>query len=510
MNSILLVLISAIIALIVGLAAGYVLRKFIAKSRQDSIEAKTEALVETAKAKQKEILLETKTQALEIKENAEKDQREGRAKLLDFQSKLSQREGILNQKLDSISQKEEQLEKGNRTIQRKTQELGEIRKKQMATLEKVASLSREKAKEVLLEMVEKDQQERVLGIIKKAENRAKDEADTKAKNIISQAIERYARPQASESTATTVSLPSDEMKGRIIGREGRNIKRIEELCGIEIVVDDTPEAIVISGFNPIRRHVAKRTLERLIQDGRIHPAKIEETVNMVKKEIAHEIKEAGEQAAYELGIADLDSKLVQVLGRLRFRSSYGQNVLRHSIEVANFAKIMAEELGADVNIAKKAGLLHDIGKAVDHEIEGTHIEIGRNILKKFGVSEEIIHAVECHHEDVEPHTVEAVIVKAADGISGARPGARKDTYENYIKRLTDLENIALSFEGAEKAYAIQAGREVRIFVTPEEVDDLGAKKLAQAIADKIEKELRYPGEIKVNVIRETRAVDFAR
>ncbi len=510
MNSLVLIAVASVLALALGLVIGYILRKLIAKSRQDSVEAKTQNLVETAKVKQREILLETKTQALEIKENAEKEQREGRAKLLDFQGKLSQREGILNQKLESISQKEEQLEKGNHTVQRKTQELVEIRKKQMATLEKVASLSREKAKEVLLEMVEKDQQDRVLEIVKRAEDRAKDEADTKARNIISQAIEKYARSQASESTATTVSLPSDEMKGRIIGREGRNIKKIEELCGIEIVVDDTPEAIVISGFNPIRRHVAKRTLEKLIQDGRIHPAKIEETVEQVKKEIAREIKEAGEQTVYELGIADLDTKLVQLLGRLQFRSSYGQNVLKHSIEVANFSKIIASELGADVEIAKRAGLLHDIGKAVDHEIEGTHIEIGKNILKKFGVSEAIIHAMECHHEDYEPKTVEAVIVKAADGISGARPGARKDTYENYIKRLTDLENIALSFEGAEKAYAIQAGREVRVFVTPDQVDDLAAKKLSQNIADKIEKELKYPGEIKISVIRETRAVDFAR
>ena len=509
MNNLLLFIIPAI-TLIIGLLAGYIIRRLVAKSRQDSVEAKAEAVISQAKAKQKEILLETKTKALETKETAEKEQRQGRAKLLDIQSKLAKREDILNQKLESISQKENQLEKGNRTIQKTKQELSQIRRKQMATLEKVASLSRERAKEVLLEMVEKDQEDRVLNIIKKTENRAKEEADTKAKNIIAQAIEKYARSQASEATATTVALPSDEMKGRIIGREGRNIKKIEELCGIEIVVDDTPEAIVISGFSPIRRHVAKRTLERLIQDGRIHPAKIEETVDQVKKEIAKEIKKAGEQAVYELGIADLDTKLVQLLGRLQFRSSYGQNVLRHSIEVANFSKILAEELGADVNIAKKAGLLHDIGKAVDHEIEGTHIDIGRNILKKFGVSPEIIHAMECHHEDVEPKTVEAIIVRAADGISGARPGARKDTYENYIKRLTDLENIASSFEGVEKTYAIQAGREVRVFVTPDKIGDLEAKKLSQKIADKIQNELKFPGEIKVNVIRETRAVDFAR
>ena len=509
MNNLLLIIIPAA-TLIAGLAAGYIIRRFVAKNQQDSVEAKAEAVISQAKTKQKEILLETKTQALETKEVAEKEQRQGRAKLLDFQQKLTKREEILNQKLESISNKEIQLEKGNKTIQKTKQDLTAIRRKQMATLEKVASLSRERAKEVLLEMVEKDQEDRVLRIVKRAEDRAKEEADTKARNIISQAIDKYARSQASESTATTVSLPSDEMKGRIIGREGRNIKRIEELCGIEIVVDDTPEAIVISGFSPIRRHVAKRTLEKLIQDGRIHPAKIEETVEQVKKEIAKEIKEAGEQAVYELGIADLDSKLVQLLGRLQFRSSYGQNVLKHSIEVANFAKIIAEELGADVSVAKKAGLLHDIGKAVDHEIEGTHIEIGRNILKKFGVSSEVIHAMECHHEDVEPKTTEAVIIRAADGISGARPGARKDTYENYIKRLTDLENIAASFEGVERTYAIQAGREVRVFVSPGKIDDLQAKKLSQEIADKIADELKFPGEIKVNVIRETRSVDFAK
>lgn len=353
-------------------------------------------------------------------------------------------------------------------------------------------------------------QDQVLERIEKIKKTTKEKADEEAKNIIAQAIQRQAQSQSSETTTTTVGLPSDEMKGRIIGREGRNIKKLEELTGVEIVVDDTPEAIVISGFNPIRRQVARMALEKLISDGRIHPARIEEKVQEAKSEIAKNIKEAGENTVYDLGIADLDPKLVQLLGRLRYRTSYGQNVLQHSVEVANLSKILAEELGANVTVAKKAGILHDIGKAVDHEVEGTHIEIGRNILKKFKESDEVIHAMECHHEDVEPRTVEAVIVDAADAISGARPGARKDTYENYIKRLEELENIATSFKGVEKTYAIQAGREIRVFVTPDEIDDLAATKLAKKVADKIEGELKYPGEIKVNVIRETRAIEYAR
>jgi ribonuclease Y len=345
--------------------------------------------------------------------------------------------------------------------------------------------------------------------IKKLNNQAAEELDKRAKELLSIAIQRCAVTHAAEGTTTTIDLPSDEMKGRIIGREGRNIRTIERLTGTEIIVDDTPQAITISGFSPIRRQVAKKALGKLILDGRIHPAKIEEAIDQGKKELAAEIKEAGENALYELGVTGLDPKLVQVIGRLKYRTSYGQNILQHSIEIAHLSALLAQELGADVTIAKKGGLLHDIGKAVDHEVQGGHPEIGYDILKKFGLPEEIAYIAKGHHEDT-PKTLEAIIVKVADAISGARPGARKDTYEQYLQRLEELEKVATSFEGIEKAYAVQAGREIRIFVVPEDVDDLAAIKMSKEIAKKIETELKYPGEIKVTIIRETRVIEYAR
>ena len=338
----------------------------------------------------------------------------------------------------------------------------------------------------------------------------KEELEKKAKNIMTIALQRYAGSHAMETTTSTVSIPSDEIKGRIIGREGRNIKTLERLTGIEVIVDDTPEAIVISGFNPIRREIARIAIEKLIEDGRIHPTRIEEAINFAKTEVNNKIKEAGEAAAYDVGIAGLDPKLVQLLGRLRFRTSYGQNVLLHSLEVAHLSGALAAELGLDVSVAKKAGLLHDIGKAIDHEVQGTHIEIGINILRKFGIDQAVIDAMKSHHEDFPFESAESMIVAAADALSASRPGARKDTLEDYLKRLTDLENVAQSFAGVEKTYAIQAGREIRVFVKPDEIDDLAALKLARGIADKIEQDLKYPGEIKVNVLRETRAVEVAR
>lgn len=506
--TIIILLIPAALAL--GIGIGYILRKTLALKQKEAVEAKVQKLILEAKTKEKEIFLAAKDKAIAIVESAKREEGARREEVHKMESRLEHRQEILDNKLEEIDRGRQILEKRALEIRNIKTELQEIRKKQLETLEKVAGLSREKAKEVLLEMVEKDVKDDMLTLITKLEKEAKEKADKKAYEIIAQAIQRQAAPQTSETTTTSVSLPSDEMKGRIIGREGRNIKRIEELCGVEIVVDDTPEAIIISGFNPVRRHVAKKALEKLVADGRIHPGKIEEKVEEAKQEIAKDIKETGEAVVYDLGIADFDPKLVQLIGRLKYRSSYGQNVLRHSLEVANIGAILAQELGADVNVVKRAGILHDIGKAVDHEIEGTHIEIGRNVLKKFGIPENIIHAMECHHEDVKPKTVEAVIVDAADAISGARPGARRDTYENYIKRLQDLENIAQTFPGVEKTYAIQAGRELRIFVTPTKIDDLAAMKLAKNIANKIEETLKYPGEIKVNVIRETRAIEYAR
>jgi len=505
-----LIWILAPVFVLVGVAGGYVLRKTVAKKKQDEAETKSQTIIDKAKTKHKEILLEAKDKALKITEEAKTEENERRKRILHAEERIEKRENQLDQKYENLDKKSLYINQRAKETNQIRDELDKIKRKQIETLEKVADLSRDRAKEVLMEMVEKDIKEEIIERVKKLKKIEKEEADKNAQKIVGLAIERYAQDQSSEMTATTVSLPSDEMKGRIIGREGRNIKRIEELTGIEIVVDDTPEAIVISGFNPIRRHIAKRSLEKLIHDGRIHPAKIEETITKVKNEIAQEIKEAGEATVYDLGIADFDPKLVQLIGRLKFRTSYGQNVLNHSIEVANLAAIMAEELHADVGVAKRAGILHDIGKSVDHEIEGTHIEIGKNILKKFGVNSKIIHAVECHHGDMDPETAEASVVAAADAISGSRIGARKDSYENYIKRLEELENVATTFDGVERVYAVQAGREVRVFVTPDKVDDLGAMKMAREIATKIEKELKYPGEIRVNVIRETRIVEYAR
>jgi len=377
-------------------------------------------------------------------------------------------------------------------------------------LERISGLPREEAKKELLENLEKEYQKEILEKIKKLETEGQDQFERKAKEILVQAIQKFALSQAQEITTTTVTLPSEEIKGRIIGKEGRNIRTLEKLTGVEIIVDETPEAVVISGFDPIRRQIAKSALEKLIQDGRIQPARIEEKVETAQKEIASQIKEAGEQAIYDTGLVGFDPKLVQLLGRLRFRTSYGQNVLLHSIEVSHLASALAAEIGANSSICKKAGLLHDIGKAVDQQVEGSHTDIGIKILEKFGVEKEVIDAMKSHHEEYPYQTIEAMIVQAADQISGARPGARKDTLENYLRRLGDLENIALSFSGVEKAWALQAGREIRVFVKPEEVDDLLAKKLAKEIANKIQEELKYPGEIKVNLIRENRVIEYAK
>lgn len=503
-------IIASIVALIVGAGGGYVARTVIVKNKTKDAEKKAENIVSKAETKQKEILLEAKDEALKIIEDAKKEENERRSQILNAEKRIDKREASLDNRVEEVEKKHKELEAKAQQVRDIKEKVNQIKEEQSKKLEQVAHLTKEEAKQALMKRTEEDLQDEIAGQVKKYKEIAKEESKKKAKEIIGLAIERYARDQTSEMTSTSVSLPSDEMKGRIIGKEGRNIRRLEELTGVEIVVDDTPNLILVTGFNPIRRHVAKKALEYLIKDGRIHPARIEEIVQKVKVEISTDIKESGEEAVYDLGINDLHPKLVQLVGRLKFRSSYGQNVLKHSIEVANIAAMLAEELGADVGIAKRAALLHDIGKAVDHEVEGTHLEIGRNLLKKFGCSREIIHGMECHHNDYEPETVEALIVNASDAISGGRVGARKDTYENYVKRLEELENLTVSFDGVEKAYAIQAGREVRVFVRSEEITDAAAMTLARDIANKIEKELTYPGEIKVNVIRETRVTEYAR
>ncbi len=495
--------------LIAGTAAGYYLRKILAKKLTGSIEEKAEKLLAETRTKQRDLLLQARDKAIKIIDDAKHEEEERRQELIAAQKRLEKRESLFDQKLLDLQEKQQKLYDRANQIEKVKTEIQKIKEDQLARLEQIAGLGREEAKQLLLDKTEKTIQAELVVRINKLERESSEVLDKKARDLLSLAIERCASSHATEITTTTVSLPSDEMKGRIIGREGRNIKTIEQLTGTEIIVDDTPEAITVSGFSPIRRHVAKRALEKLILDGRIHPGRIEEAVEQAKKDLAIDIKKAGEEAVYELGVAGLDPKLVQILGRLKYRTSFGQNALKHSVEVAHLSALLAEELGANVTVAKKAGLLHDIGKAVDHEVTGTHPEIGKDIAKKFNLPEEIIIPIATHHEDAPP-TLEAVIVKVADAISGARPGARKDTYEQYLQRLEDLEKVATSFDGIEKAYAIQAGREIRIFVSPDKIDDLGALKLAQAIAKKIEEELKYPGEIKVNVIREKRIIEYAR
>lgn len=492
-----------------GVIAGYFLRKSWAVREAASAEAKAHKVLDEAKAKQKEILLEAKEKSLQVIEAAKQEEENRRRDLKELQGRLEKRESKFDQQLLELENRQQAINDKSAKLDGLKQEILGIRDQQIEKLEKIAGLTKDEAQKSLMDSVESRMKDELLTRIRKLQHEANEELEQQARTMLSTVMQRIASSHAAETSTTIVNLPSDEMKGRIIGREGRNIKAVENLTGVEIIVDDTPEAIVISGFNPIRRHVAKRALEKLIIDGRIHPGRIEEAIAQAKKEIAKDIKKAGDEAAYEVGVVGLDPKLIQLLGRLRFRTSYGQNVLRHSVEVANLAGLLAEELGANVSVAKKGGLMHDIGKAVDHEIQGTHTQIGHDIMRKFGQPEEVAYIAIAHHED-EPKTLEGAIVKIADAISGARPGARKDTYENYVQRLEELEETAKSFPGVEKAYAIQAGREIRVFVAPDRVDDYSAVKLARSIADKIEQELKYPGEIKVNVIREKRIVEYAR
>jgi len=423
---------------------------------------------------------------------------------------LLQREESLDKKVENLEQRDEALAKKQKEIQKSLEEVQQLYKKQVEELERLSGLSSEDAKQLLLNNIEKQIRHEAAMMIKDIETKAKEEAERKAKEVIASAIQKCSADHVAETTVSVVPLPNDEMKGRIIGREGRNIRTLETLTGIDLIIDDTPEAVILSGFDPIRREVARVALEKLIVDGRIHPARIEEMVDKAKKEVDNYIKEQGEQATFETGVHGLHPEIIKLLGRLRFRTSYGQNVLKHSIEVAHLAASMAAELGADVKTAKRAGLLHDIGKAVDHEVEGPHVQIGADLAKKYKESSDIVHAISAHHGDIEATTVEAVLVQAADAISAARPGARRETLESYIKRLEKIEEIANSFDGVEKSFAIQAGREVRIMVKPEDVSDSEIVYIARDIVKKIEDELEYPGQIKVNVIRETRAIEYAK
>lgn len=500
----------SILTLAAGSFLGYLARQTIAKKQLTTAEGKINKMVEDAEQRAQGLELAAKNKAVEILEESKKKEKAREDQIMRLEQRLEKKEETLDKKMDDLERGRQILEQKAEEIRGIRKEAEEARKKELARLEKIAGLSKEQAKKILLQLTEEENKEIIAERIAKLENEGKDELEKRAKNLMTQVIQKYAGSHASEIMTTTVAIPSDEVKGRIIGREGRNIKALERLTGVEIIIDDIPEAVVVSGFDPVRREIARIAIEKLVEDGRIHPAKIEEMVEFAKKEIDNKIKEAGEAAAYDAGVVGLHPRLIYILGRLRYRTSYGQNVLLHSLEVAHLSGALAAELGADVAVAKKAGLLHDIGKAVDHEVQGTHVDIGVKILEKFSIDKEIIDAMKSHHEDYPFGSSEAYIVAAADAISASRPGARKDTLENYLKRLEELEGVANSFPGVEKTYAIQAGREIRVFVRPEEVDDLTALKMAREIADKIEQELKYPGEIKVNVLRETRAVEFAR
>ncbi len=497
------------VGIAVGVLLGYFIRQYLAQRQTDSAEAKAKEILSRAKVKQQEIFFKAREEALEVVEKAKKEEASRRRELKAMEDRLEKRQSLFDKKILELEDRHHELTKTANRLEEAKKKIRALYEEAREELERISGMTEEEAKKELLEGLEKEMKDDILARIKKLEQFGAEEIEKKAKNLITSVIERCASAHTAERTSSTVSLPSDEIKGRVIGREGRNIKVIEQLTGAEIIVDDTPEVVFVSAFNPIRRQLAKRALEKLILDGRIQPARIEKVIEETKKELAKEIKEAGEEAAYQTGIAGLDPKLIHLLGRLKFRTSYGQNVLQHSLEVANLSAMLAAELGGNVSIAKKAGLLHDIGKAVDFEIQGTHPEIGKDLGEKYGLSKEVIIPIATHHED-HPPTLEAIIVKVADAISGARLGARRDSYEEYLKRLEELEEIAKGFSGVDKAYAIQAGRELRVFVMPQEIDDLAANKLARQIADRIEEELKYPGEIKVTVIRENRITEYAR
>ncbi len=482
------------------------------RTERAQLEARkiVEEAARQAESLKKEALLSAKEEVLQEKQALEEEIQKKRRELQNLESRLLRREEMLERRMEQLERSENALRKTQEEIEKAKKEVETMKAREIQELSRIAGLSVEEARQEILNRVEKTMEHEIGLRIKEAEERAKKEAEKIARDVVGQAIQRYAADFTVENTVSVVILPNDEMKGRIIGREGRNIRTFEMMTGVDLIIDDTPEAVIISCFDPIRREVARIALERLIVDGRIHPARIEELIEKAKAQVEEKIVQEGEQALFDTGIKNMNPELVKLLGKLYFRTSYGQNVLQHAKEVAHFAAVMASELGASVLVAKRAGLLHDIGKALDHEVEGPHAKIGAELLGRYGEKWEVIHAVEAHHSDVEPQTLEAVLVQAADAVSASRPGARRESLEAYIKRLERLEKIADSFEGVEKAYAIQAGREVRIIVKPDQIDDAQAAKLARDVVKKIEKELEYPGQIKVTVIRETRATEYAK
>lgn len=505
---------TVLISLVIGILVGVVIRKKIAESKINGAEEEAKKLVELAKIEadnlKKEEIFKAKEEIMNARNELDKEIKERRGEIQKQESRIIQKEENLERRSDNFEKKEKDLEREEQNLNERKQDVENLYTEQMKVLQDIAKLTQEEAKDQLLKSVEQDITSEKAALIRDLTQKAKDEALKNGREIVAYAIQKCAADHSAETTVSIVPLPSDDVKGRIIGREGRNIRALETLTGIDLIIDDTPEAVILSGFDPLRREVARIALEKLIDDGRIHPAKIEEMVEKAKQELAETIRSEGERAALESGVIGLNPELVKLLGKLKYRTSYGQNVLNHSIEVSNLARIMAEELGLDAKLARRAGLLHDIGKALDHDMEGTHVEIGVEILKKFKENPLVINAVEAHHGDVEPQTLEAVLVQAADAISASRPGARRETLEAYIKRLENLESIADSFDGVEKSFAIQAGREVRIIVKPEKITDDQMTLLARDVSKRIEEEMDYPGQIKVNIIRETRVVDYAK
>lgn len=508
------IVIAAVAALIAGLAAGNFIQKKSTQARMGRAEEAANKILEDAKNRaevlSKERISEAKDEVHRLRSECDADCKERRNEVTRLEKRVLQREEQIDKKMSSLEAREDRFTKKEKELEENLAAAEELQSRRVAELEKVAGLSTEEAKQALIESVEHEARHDAALIVKDIEAQAKNDGEKIARNIITMAIQRCAADHVAETTVSVVALPNDEMKGRIIGREGRNIKAIETATGVELIIDDTPEAVILSSFDPIRRDIARIALEKLIIDGRIHPTRIEDTVEKARKEVEAQIKEAGEAAVFDAGIHNIHPELVKILGRLKYRTSYGQNVLKHSLEVSYIAGLLAGEVGADIAIAKRAGLLHDIGKAVDHEIEGTHIQIGVDIAKKYRESAEVIHCIAAHHNDIEPQTVEAVLIQAADAISGARPGARRETLEAYVKRLEQLEEIANSFDGVEKSFAVQAGREIRIIVKPEVVSEEATVFLAKDIAKRIETDMVYPGQIKVNVVRETRKVEYAK